>query len=202
MAVLARRAAADIERRLHGFTSATDRVLLQRFAREQGDPKTPVVLINGDMMRANAAGEQMLGGIHRGELWDYVMSALADGPVPKSFTSANGTLMTLHCEPVLDGGIVVGAAVHLSAPVVGEEALSAGQQAVRPLLGLDALTSAERGVADLVSHGMTNRQVADQLFISPYTVDSHLRSIFRKLDVNSRVDLTRLILIDRRDTTA
>jgi DNA-binding CsgD family transcriptional regulator len=42
---------------------------------------------------------------------------------------------------------------------------------------------------------LTNRQAAERLFMSPYTVDTHLRSIFRKLAVNSRVELTRIALM-------
>ena len=52
----------------------------------------------------------------------------------------------------------------------------------------------EHGVIDLVAQGLTNRRVADRLFVSPYTVDFHLRSVFRKLGVKSRVELTRLAL--------
>jgi DNA-binding CsgD family transcriptional regulator len=44
----------------------------------------------------------------------------------------------------------------------------------------------------LVAEGATNRQVAERLFISPYTVNSHLRHIFGKLDINSRVELARI----------
>jgi DNA-binding CsgD family transcriptional regulator len=47
-------------------------------------------------------------------------------------------------------------------------------------------------VAQLVVNGLTNREIADRLFVSPHTVNTHLRHVFAKLEVNSRVDLTRL----------
>jgi DNA-binding CsgD family transcriptional regulator/DNA-binding Lrp family transcriptional regulator len=58
--------------------------------------------------------------------------------------------------------------------------------------GWAAMTKSELGVAQLVVNGLTNREIADRLFISPHTVNTHLRHVFAKLDVNSRVDLTRL----------
>jgi DNA-binding CsgD family transcriptional regulator len=56
------------------------------------------------------------------------------------------------------------------------------------------LTAAEVKVARLVAQGATNRQVAEQLFLSRHTVNTHLRNIFTKWDINSRVDLARLVL--------
>jgi DNA-binding CsgD family transcriptional regulator len=55
------------------------------------------------------------------------------------------------------------------------------------------LTKTERALAALVARGMTNRQVAERLFISRHTVDSHLRHIFLKLGINSRVGLAYLV---------
>ncbi|MEV0407007.1 LuxR C-terminal-related transcriptional regulator [Actinoallomurus sp. NPDC050550] len=65
-------------------------------------------------------------------------------------------------------------------------------RADRPVSGWASLTDTERRVAELVAQGLTNREVADQLFMSAHTVAFHLRHIFRKLDVTSRVQLTRL----------
>jgi DNA-binding CsgD family transcriptional regulator len=54
------------------------------------------------------------------------------------------------------------------------------------------LTDSELAVARLVARGLSNREVAEHLFLSPHTVSSHLRHVFAKLGVNSRVDLARI----------
>jgi DNA-binding CsgD family transcriptional regulator len=64
----------------------------------------------------------------------------------------------------------------------------------RPVSGWESLTETERAVSDLVAQGLTNRQAAEQMFLSPHTIDFHLRQIFRKLQIDSRVDLTRLTI--------
>jgi DNA-binding CsgD family transcriptional regulator len=62
----------------------------------------------------------------------------------------------------------------------------------RPDAGWEALTDSEIAVVRLVAEGMTNREVASQLYVSPHTVSTHLRHAFSKLGINSRVDLTRI----------
>jgi DNA-binding CsgD family transcriptional regulator len=59
---------------------------------------------------------------------------------------------------------------------------------------IEGLTSAAMRVARLVAAGRTNRQIAAELFISPHTVDSHLRTIYQRLGISSRVELTRIML--------
>ncbi|MEV6836955.1 AAA family ATPase [Streptomyces sp. NPDC051133] len=63
----------------------------------------------------------------------------------------------------------------------------------RPVQGWEALTASERKVARLIAEGHTNRAAADLLVVSPHTVNTHLTSVFRKLSVNSRVQLANLV---------
>ena len=58
-----------------------------------------------------------------------------------------------------------------------------------PQADRDRLTAAELRVAQLAAQGATNRRVAEDLFISAKTVEYHLTSIYRKLDISSRREL-------------
>jgi len=60
--------------------------------------------------------------------------------------------------------------------------------------GWESLTNAELVVARSVAGGLTNRETADRLGVSPHTVNTHLRHVFAKLDVHSRVELVRVVL--------
>ncbi|MET1037975.1 MAG: MEDS domain-containing protein, partial [Aeromicrobium sp.] len=66
--------------------------------------------------------------------------------------------------------------------------------------GWGSLTHAELRVASHVSRGMTNRVIAADLDVSPHTVDAHLKHIYLKLDIHSRVELTVLALRHRLAT--
>ena len=63
----------------------------------------------------------------------------------------------------------------------------------RAKTGWNSLTDSELKVVSLIAAGVTNRDVAAQLHLSPHTVKTHIRNAFAKLDINSRADLTRFV---------
>jgi DNA-binding CsgD family transcriptional regulator len=66
-------------------------------------------------------------------------------------------------------------------------------------LGLESLTGRELEVAELVVDRRTNREIAEELFLSTKTVETHMRNIFNKLGVSSRVEVARA-LVKARNT--
>ena len=64
----------------------------------------------------------------------------------------------------------------------------------RPPTGWMSLTPAEQRVVALVAEGLTTRQIGDRLHISSFTVGSHLRHVYQKLGINSRVQLTKQVI--------
>lgn len=68
---------------------------------------------------------------------------------------------------------------------------------IGPRRNTSPLTPSEQRVAELAASGMTNRDVAGALFISPKTVESNLARIYRKLDIRSRAELGRRLDQDK-----
>jgi DNA-binding CsgD family transcriptional regulator len=64
----------------------------------------------------------------------------------------------------------------------------------RLVTGWESLTDAERATSGLAAQGLNNRQIGGRLYISRHTVAFHLRQVFRKLQISSRVELTRIVL--------
>jgi DNA-binding NarL/FixJ family response regulator len=60
--------------------------------------------------------------------------------------------------------------------------------------GLDALTASERRVAQLAADGMSNKEIAQTLFVTIKTVETHLSHAYRKLEISSRARLHKALL--------
>jgi class 3 adenylate cyclase/DNA-binding CsgD family transcriptional regulator len=70
------------------------------------------------------------------------------------------------------------------------ELAATGARPRRPVVsGVDALTPSERRVAEMAAENMTNKDIAQALFVTPKTVEVHLSSVYRKLDISSRSQL-------------
>jgi DNA-binding CsgD family transcriptional regulator/tetratricopeptide (TPR) repeat protein len=69
----------------------------------------------------------------------------------------------------------------------------------RPQHGWESLTPTEGTVADLVGEGLSNPQIAERLFVSRRTVQTHVAHIFTKLDIGSRAQLAALVAVHGGD---
>lgn len=95
------------------------------------------------------------------------------------------------------GGVLACEPPESSAPgASGPETQSAASQEPLPTDLLAEISPMQRKIAELASEGKTNRQIARQLFISPHTVDTHLRRTFKKLNISSRIELARIFLAE------
>jgi DNA-binding NarL/FixJ family response regulator len=77
---------------------------------------------------------------------------------------------------------------------IRQELTAAGARPRRPALsGVESLTPTELRVAQLAAQGGSNRGIAEMIFVSRNTVAWHLRNVYRKLQIDSREQLTRVV---------
>jgi DNA-binding NarL/FixJ family response regulator len=98
-----------------------------------------------------------------------------------------GIVLKDDAESALAAVVAAVSAGQVSAP-------SGQRRAVRPR----ALTTREKQILTLMATGLTNAQIAGQLFLAESTVKSHLSSAFGKLDVSSRSEAAAVILDPER----
>jgi DNA-binding CsgD family transcriptional regulator len=124
-------------------------------------------------------------------LWDWVAAVIAGvRPADTDLELSSGTTVSAHAWPVYDAGVLAGALVGMDAQAPARPAMAGAV----PIMGWASLTETERKVAEIIAEGVTNREAAARLYLSPHTIDYHLRQIFRKLGISSRVELARHVL--------
>jgi predicted ATPase/DNA-binding CsgD family transcriptional regulator len=128
--------------------------------------------------QAVAAARAALGEDAFAEAWASGQQLTLDQAVDVALALAETPAQTTDEVP----GQVVG-------PTTGTSAGQAAGDSPGPAVGV--LTRREREVAALVARGLTNRQIADEIVVSEWTVDSHVRHILTKLNFRSRAQVAR-----------
>jgi predicted ATPase/DNA-binding CsgD family transcriptional regulator len=181
--------AITILRRNQGWLWLAEALLLFASAIAHGDPQRAA--------RTFAAAEHLLAHHHAPlapktytQIVPYVC-AVHDRLGPAAFAAAWRAGQRLSFAE----------AIALAAPVGRSDALllapvrTSAVSAPPARLGPDELSARERDILRLVSSGLTNKEIAEELLISINTVHSHLKSIFGKLDVTTRAAATRAALV-------
>ena len=191
MLPLAIRAAEEIEQRLLDDSGVQRRFVLQRFLHERRGAKGPMVFLTDREMITNAAASRVVSPDDEQALRAIAQRSTGPGEAPSfDLVLHRGAAVSGRAEPLLDGTRRVATVLRLTVgPDRRDGAVSSGAAS-----GWEILTDTERSVSDLVAQGLTNKEAAERLFLSPHTVGFHLRSIYRKLAVGSRVDLTRVVV--------
>jgi DNA-binding CsgD family transcriptional regulator len=171
---------------------------LHRFGDDTGQPWASAIAVHGRALvasmqsdpRADALFEEALG-LHAttGRVFDRARTELAFGEHLRR--SRQRVAARDHLRAALEVFEDLRAAPW--ADRASQELRASGETArKRDVTTTTDLTPQELQVAQLVQSGLTNKEVAAQLFVSPRTVDFHLRNVFAKTGVTSRVELARL----------
>jgi DNA-binding CsgD family transcriptional regulator len=203
----------------------TDEVELARIATAVGDDQLVDAAVRSARIRADcnpgvrsiAGTSAHVEGLARGECtaMTEAIEHFEQGPRPLALASALedlGRMLVGHGDR--DGGTArLGRALEVYAQAGASRDAGRVRGRLRSLGvrrrlvsappssdGWSGLTESELAVVRLVVEGLTNREVAERLFLSPHTVSTHLRHAFEKLHLNSRVELTRLAA--RQDVAA
>ena len=193
-------AARTIAERLLDGATAVDRALVEHFLRARRIARGPILAINDREVLVNAAATRIVGTADHGMVRSWASELLARNDGSQHELRLRARTVTARCEPILVAGELAGALVHIDEKAATPKAgpRRRARERSHPTRGWSSLRSSELGIAELVADGLTNREIAARLFMSPHTVDSHLRSIFRKLDTRSRVDLARVVVLAQR----
>lgn len=188
-----------------------------------GDPKGGLDLLEPALTRATRFGAArgigmalrakglILGGTTGIELLEQAASALARSPSQLEHARAMVDLgaslrrqgrrsdAQAHLREALDMATRCGAE-SLAEPARAELAAAGARPRRDALRGRDALTASELRVARMAAQAMTNREIAQALFLTQRTVETHLTHAYQKLDIGSRGQLTQALQLQDAST--
>lgn len=124
---------------------------------------------------------------------DAIMGALRAGATGYLLKERDDMELRLGIASTLRGGAPIDP--FIAKRILLDFAAPKAQTAHSQNPDMPPLTPREQGILVLVAQGMTNREIAEQLHISRYTVECHIRKIYQKMDVSSR---TRAIHLARQ----
>ena len=118
---------------------------------------------------------------------ESLFSAIKAGATGYVLKERDDAEVKLSIRSILRGGAPID-------PFIAQEILKQISAAVTPAVAdqkiidtdMEPLTGRETEILNLVAQGMSNREIAEQLFVSKYTVESHIKHIYRKLSVSKR----------------
>lgn len=114
---------------------------------------------------------------------DAILAALRAGATGYLLKERDDLEVTLSIRSVLRGGAPIDP--FIARRLIAEMQTEAGASPEQPAEAI--LSSRETEILQLVADGLSNREIAEQLHISRYTVESHVKHIYRKLAVPSRI---------------
>ena len=118
---------------------------------------------------------------------ESLFSAIKAGETGYVLKERDDAEVKLSIRSILRGGAPID-------PFIAQEILKQISAAVTPAVAdqkiidtdMEPLTGRETEILNLVAQGLSNREIAEQLFVSKYTVESHIKHIYRKLSVSKR----------------
>jgi len=121
---------------------------------------------------------------------DAILGALRAGATGYVLKERDDMEVMLSIRSVLRGGAPIDPFIARRILELLPAPAAATQGAAPPLLE-NCLSERENEILQLVADGLSNREIAEQLFLSRYTVESHVKRVYRKLAVSSRTSAVR-----------